>query len=144
MTVPAFGWTLSASPSGFSFNLLSITEMFQLLPIDGVFLPIPVQARRFYRGRTTIERVMLVGALGWAPYLFVIFMTVLPSLWDPYYPYRGLLGVPVPISLNLVYLTSRLFPPPSDATGQWLQEKPFAMPDKNAQGRACPDQRILQ
>jgi len=123
-SVTAFGWILNASPSAFSFYLLNMTEMVQLLLINGVFLLMPLQVWRFYHGRTTMKRVMLVGALGWAPYLFVMFMTVLPSFWDPYYPYRGLLGVPVPISLILVYLMSRLSPPPLDTTGQWLQESP--------------------
>jgi hypothetical protein len=98
--------------------------MFQLLPFDGVFLLVPVQVWRFYRGRTTIRRVMLVGALGWAPYLFVIFRSILLSLWDPFYPHIEIYGVPLPVSLILVYLTSRLSPPLSDTTGQWLQESP--------------------
>ncbi|NWF94924.1 MAG: hypothetical protein HXY34_02170 [Candidatus Thorarchaeota archaeon] len=126
ITIGAVGWALISSSAGSSLTIPTILELIPTLPVQGLYLLIPIMAMRYYEGKTTLKKALLVGALAYAPILFIILMTFLPSLWDPYWPYRQLIGVPVPLSLLALYLLARLKPSPVDSSGDWLQSRSVA------------------
>jgi len=125
LTIPSVTWIINyriiGPNQGMSFSFLSPADW-----MAGLLLSLPRflfvrQIVRYYEGRTSMKRTLLIGLLGELNTLWYALLISLPALFIPGLRYVRL-GVPIPFLLLIGWTWMAHHPPRQDAQS-WLESR---------------------
>jgi hypothetical protein len=117
----AWGYTLNISFGTQGIHFYSPDIWFAYAPLFIFSFLFAVWMVRLYEMKTTVKLVMVLGLLASLPFVIINLINILPSVWNPEWPYRVLHDFPLPLPAAVGYFLIRLRPPPKPPQS-WIDE----------------------
>ncbi|TXT57590.1 MAG: membrane protein of unknown function [Candidatus Thorarchaeota archaeon] len=122
----ALSWRLTVfgNPYEMAFGWVRFDEIILGIPFYIFFHLFAIQWYRLYEGKASVRSTLILGILTISIQAFIIFMTMLPILWNPSWPYVVPPSYPIPVCAFIAWIFIKVYPPPNqEPESDWLDEE---------------------